>query len=192
MKYLTLLLLIGFGLGQVYDPETGMLLSENPCENERYLKLDRQFSNDSYEFWSDSEREEWKILSRKCREFSSEQGSDNDNQNYLVIDGVKYIKEKSINLTEPNDICDQAMLDANKFESPLWYLGGIMYYFGVPAYLVSKPKPNQYVLSNIINEDQLVYQKCYNDAAKNVRAKRMLLGCAGLIPVYLLMLSIGM
>ena len=72
MKYLTLLLLIGFGLGQVYDPETGMLLSENPCENERYLKLDRQFSNDSYEFWSESEREEWKILSRKCREFSIE------------------------------------------------------------------------------------------------------------------------
>ena len=34
MKYLALLLLIGFGLGQVYDPETGMLLSENPCENE--------------------------------------------------------------------------------------------------------------------------------------------------------------
>ena len=190
MRYLTLLPLIGFVLGQVYDPETGMLLNENPCENERYLELDRQFSSDEFKFWSDSERAEWKILSRKCREFSREQVIDNDNQNFLMIDGVKYIKEESIKLTEPNNICDQAMTDANKFESPLWYLGGIMYYFGVPAYLVSKPKPNQYVLSNIINEDQLVYQKCYNDAAKNVRAKRMLLGCAGFLPVILLMMSI--
>jgi len=178
------------GLGQIYDPETGMLLIENPCENERYLELDRQFSNDEYEFWSKSIKEEWKILSRKCTEFSLEQKSDNDNQNFLVVDGVKYIKGKSTKLRRPNDICDQAMIDANKFESTLWYLGGIMYYFGVPAYLVFKPKPNQYILSSIITEEQLVYQKCYNDAAKNVRAKRMLLGCAGFLPVVLLMTSI--
>ena len=190
MKYLTLLLLIGFGLGQVYDPETGMLLGENPCENERYLELNKQFSGDEYKFWSESKKEEWKILSRKCTEFSIDKKSDNDNQNFLMIDGVKYIKAKSIKLTEPNDICDQAMIDANKFESPLWYLGGIMYYFGVPAYLVSKPRPNQYVLSNIMNEDQLVYQKCYNDAAKNVRAKRMLIGCTGFLPLFILMMSI--
>ena len=190
MRYLTLSPLIGFVLGQVYDPEKRLLLNEDPCEKERDLELDRQFSSDEFKFWSDSERAEWKILSRKCREFSREQVIDNDNQNFLMIDGVKYIKEESIKLTEPNNICDQAMTDANKFESPLWYLGGIMYYFGVPAYLVSKPKPNQYVLSNIINEDQLVYQKCYNDAARNVRAKRMLFGSAGFLPVVLLMSSI--
>ena len=110
------------------------------------------------------------------------------------LDGVKYNKEKSIKLTEPNNICDQAIIDANKFESELWYLGGIMYPFGIAAFKDYQPKPNQHILSNMTNEDRLVYQECYNDAAKKVRLNRMYFGCCGLsfcFSLYFLMFPDG-
>ena len=85
-KHLTLLLFFSISWGQLYDPETGilisenplydpetgMLVSENPCEYERYLELLEQFWGDEFELWSKSEIVEWKILSRKCDEYNRE------------------------------------------------------------------------------------------------------------------------
>ena len=68
IKYSSLLLFFSISWGQLYDPETGMLASENPCEYERYLELLKQFWGDEFELWSKFEIEEWKILSRKCEE----------------------------------------------------------------------------------------------------------------------------
>ena len=190
MKSLVLIFLIGLGLGQKYDANTGMVLDDDPCKSERFLELDRQFSGNEFELWSDSEKDEWRILSRKCREFSRNQNIKHLSQNFIMVDGVKYIKAESDKLVKNNNVCEKAMKDANSFESPFWYLGGIMYYFGVPAYIISKPKPNQAILSNMVLEEKLVYEECYIDAAKNLRAKRMLLGCAGFLPFVILMSSI--
>jgi len=86
--------------------------------------------------------------------------------------------------------CQQAGLDAVASMSPLWYGGGIMYYVGVPAYFLSKPQPNQYAISNIAPEEQLLYMECYKTAAQNERGKRMALGCGGFL--LLIMMTAGM
>jgi hypothetical protein len=77
------------------------------------------------------------------------------------------------------NVCHQAGLDAVASTSPLWYGGGIIYIIGVPAYFLSKPQPNQYAISNIAPEEQLLYMECYKSAAQNERGKRMALGCGG-------------
>jgi len=77
------------------------------------------------------------------------------------------------------NVCHQAGLDAVASTSPLWYGGGIIYIIGVPAYFLSKPQPNQYAISNIAQEEQLLYMECYKSAAQNERGKRMALGCGG-------------
>lgn len=79
------------------------------------------------------------------------------------------------------NVCHQAGLDAVTSTSPLWYGGGIIYYVGIPAYFLSKPQPNQYAISNIAPEEQLLYMECYKTAAQNERGKRMTLGCGGLL-----------
>ena len=53
IKYRKLLLLGRLGLGQIYDSGTRMSLIENPCEDKKYLELDRQFSEDGYKFYSE-------------------------------------------------------------------------------------------------------------------------------------------
>ena len=83
--------------------------------------------------------------------------------------------------TTPLNVCHQAGLDAVTSTSPLWYGGGIIYYVGIPAYFLSKPQPNQYAISNIAPEEQLLYMECYKTAAQNERGKRMALGCGGLL-----------
>jgi hypothetical protein len=82
--------------------------------------------------------------------------------------------------------CYQAGLDAVEFTSPLWYVGGIIYYVGVPAYFLSKPQPNHYAISNIAPEEQLLYLECYKTAAKNERGKRMALGCGGMFLFFIM------
>jgi hypothetical protein len=77
------------------------------------------------------------------------------------------------------NVCHQAGLDAVASTSPLWYGGGIIYIIGVPAYFLSKPQPNHYAISNIAQEEQLLYMECYKSAAQNERGKRMALGCGG-------------
>ena len=88
------------------------------------------------------------------------------------------------------NVCHQAGLDAVASTSPLWYGGGIIYYVGVPAYFLSKPQPNQYAISNIASEEQLLYMECYKTAAQNERGKRMAIGCGGLL--LLVMMTAGM
>ena len=90
----------------------------------------------------------------------------------------------------PLNACHQAGLDAVASASPLWYGGGIIYYVGVPAYFLSKPQPNQYAISNIAPEEQLLYMECYKTAAQNERGKRMALGCGGFL--LLIMMTAGM
>ena len=92
--------------------------------------------------------------------------------------------------TTPLNACHQAGLDAVASTSPLWYGGGIIYYVGVPAYFLSKPQPNQYAISNIAPEEQLLYMECYKTAAQNERGKRMALGCGGFLLFF--MMTIGM
>ena len=58
IKSLVLIFLIGLGLGQKYDPNTGMVLDDDPCKSERFLELDRQFYGNEFELWSDSEKDE--------------------------------------------------------------------------------------------------------------------------------------
>jgi hypothetical protein len=77
------------------------------------------------------------------------------------------------------NVCHQAKLDAVASTSPLWYGGGVMYPIGVPAFLLIKPQPNHYAISNIAPEEQLLYMECYKTAAQNERGKRMALGCGG-------------
>jgi len=88
------------------------------------------------------------------------------------------------------NVCHQAGLDAVASTSPLWYGGGIIYYVGVPAYFLSKPQPNQYAISNIAPEEQLLYMECYKTAAQNERGKRMALGCGGFLLLF--MMTAGM
>jgi hypothetical protein len=88
------------------------------------------------------------------------------------------------------NVCHQAGLDAVASASPLWYGGGIIYYVGVPAYFLSKPQPNQYAISNIAPEEQLLYMECYKTAAQNERGKRMALGCGGFLLFF--MMTAGM
>ncbi len=88
------------------------------------------------------------------------------------------------------NVCHQAGLDAVASTSPLWYGGGIIYYVGVPAYFLSKPQPNQYAISNIAPEEQLLYMECYKTAAQNERGKRMALGCGGFLLFF--MMTAGM
>ena len=88
------------------------------------------------------------------------------------------------------NVCHQAGLDAVASASPLWYGGGIIYYVGVPAYFLSKPQPNQYAISNIAPEEQLLYMECYKTAAQNERGKRMALGCGGFL--FFFMMTAGM
>ena len=88
------------------------------------------------------------------------------------------------------NVCHQAGLDAVASTSPLWYGGGIIYYVGVPAYFLSKPQPNQYAISNIASEEQLLYMECYKTAAQNERGKRMAIGCGCLL--LLVMMTAGM
>ena len=88
------------------------------------------------------------------------------------------------------NVCHQAKLDAVASTSPLWYGGGIIYYVGVPAYFLSKPQPNQYAISNIAPEEQLLYMECYKTAAQNERGKRMALGCGGFLLLF--MMTAGM
>ena len=88
------------------------------------------------------------------------------------------------------NVCHQAGLDAVASASPLWYGGGIIYYVGVPAYFLSKPQPNQYAISNIAPEEQLLYMECYKTAAQNERGKRMALGCGGFLLLF--MMTAGM
>ena len=90
----------------------------------------------------------------------------------------------------PLNVCHQAGLDAVASTSPLWYGGGIIYYVGVPAYFLSKPQPNQYAISNIAPEEQLLYMECYKTAAQNERGKRMALGCGGFLLFF--MMTAGM
>ena len=56
MKSLVLIFLIGLGLGQKYDPNTGMVLDDDPCKSERFLELDRQFSGNEFKLWSNFEK----------------------------------------------------------------------------------------------------------------------------------------
>jgi hypothetical protein len=91
---------------------------------------------------------------------------------------------------KPLNVCHQAGLDAVASTSPLWYGGGIIYYVGVPAYFLSKPQPNQYAISNIASEEQLLYMECYKTAAQNERGKRMALGCGGFLLFF--MMTAGM
>ena len=84
------------------------------------------------------------------------------------------------------NVCHQAGLDAVASTSPLWYGGGIIYYVGVPAYFLSKPQPNQYAISNIVPEEQLLYMECYKTAAQNERGKRMALGCGGFLLFFIM------
>ncbi|SVD59533.1 uncharacterized protein METZ01_LOCUS412387, partial [marine metagenome] len=88
------------------------------------------------------------------------------------------------------NVCHQAGLDAVASTSPLWYGGGIIYYVGVPAYFLSKPQPNQYAISNIAPEEQLLYMECYKTAAQNERGKRMAIGCGGFLLFF--MMTAGM
>ena len=88
------------------------------------------------------------------------------------------------------NVCHQAGLDAVASTSPLWYGGAIMYPIGVPAYFLSKPQPNHYVISNIAPEEQLLYMECYKTAAQNERGKRMALGCGGFLLFF--MMTAGM
>ena len=88
--------------------------------------------------------------------------------------------------TTPLNACQQAGLDAVASTSPLWYGGGIMYYVGVPAYFLSKPQPNQYAISNIAPEEQLLYMECYKTAAQNERGKRKALGCGGFLLFFIM------
>ncbi len=91
--------------------------------------------------------------------------------------------------TTPLNACHQAGLDAVASTSPLWYGGGIMYPIGVPAYFLSKPQPNHYVISNIAPEEQLLYMECYKTAAQNERGKRMALGCGGYLFVFFVLMG---
>jgi hypothetical protein len=84
------------------------------------------------------------------------------------------------------NVCHQAGLDAVASTSPLWYGGGVIYYVGVPAYFLSKPQPNQYAISNIAPEEQLLYMECYKTAAQNERGKRMALGCGGFLLLFMM------
>ena len=84
------------------------------------------------------------------------------------------------------NVCHQAGLDAVASTSPLWYGGGIIYYVGVPAYFLSKPQPNQYAISNIAPEEQLLYMECYKTAAQNERGKRMAIGCGGFLLFFIM------
>jgi hypothetical protein len=88
------------------------------------------------------------------------------------------------------NVCHQAGIDAVTSTSPLWYGGGIIYYVGIPAYFLSKPQPNQYAISNIAPEEQLLYMECYKTAAQNERGKRMALGCGGFLLFF--MMTAGM
>jgi len=134
-------------------------------------------------------------------------------EDFVIIDGVKYAKvspDKETAQAEPKlagvrnnqvkhntgrsapqfNVCHQARLDAVASTSPLWYGGGIIYYVGVPAYIFSKPQPNQYAISNIAPEEQLLYMECYKTAAQNERGKRMALGCGGFLLFF--MMTAGM
>ena len=142
-----------------------------------------------------------------------ETGGVSATEDFVIIDGVKYAKvspDKETAQAESKlagirknqvkhntgrsapqfNVCHQARLDAVASTSPLWYGGGIIYYVGVPAYIFSKPQPNQYAISNIAPEEQLLYMECYKTAAQNERGKRMALGCGGFL--LFLMMTAGM
>ena len=142
-----------------------------------------------------------------------ETGGVSATEDFVIIDGVKYAKvspdketaraesklagvrnnqvKHNTGMSAPQfNVCHQARLDAVASTSPLWYGGGIIYYVGVPAYIFSKPQPNQYAISNIAPEEQLLYMECYKTAAQNERGKRMALGCGGFLLFF--MMTAGM
>ena len=142
-----------------------------------------------------------------------ETGGVSATEDFVIIDGVKYAKvspdketaraesklagvrnnqvKHNTGMSAPQfNVCHQARLDAVASTSPLWYGGGIIYYVGVPAYIFSKPQPNQYAISNIAPEKQLLYMDCYKTAAQNERGKRMALGCGGFLLFF--MMTAGM
>jgi hypothetical protein len=131
-------------------------------------------------------------------------------EDFVIIDGVKYarvapeVDSKAGSVSKPAqarnnqatynnarsitplNVCHQAGLDAVASTSPLWYGGGIIYYVGVPAYFLSKPQPNQYAISNIAPEEQLLYMECYKTAAQNERGKRMAFGCCSFLVFFMM------
>jgi len=91
-----------------------------------------------------------------------------------------------INQQSSRNLCTQAKLDGVDNTSPLWYVGGIVYFVGLPMYLFGEPKPPATFTLNMSIEDKMLYKECYGKAAKDERAKRMVMGCGGYLLVFLI------
>jgi len=87
------------------------------------------------------------------------------------------------------DACEQARIDAKVGTSPLWYGGGIIYFVGVPAYLLFPPEPDPADLIGYEGLEVFQYENCYTKAANKLRLQRMGIGCGAYVVFLMIMFS---
>lgn len=75
------------------------------------------------------------------------------------------------------DICVRAKRDAREDTSNLWYIGGLIYFVGLPVYVIYNPDPPSHRLLQMDAKDIIPYKRCYQNEIKMERGKRMLSGC---------------
>ncbi len=95
--------------------------------------------------------------------------------------------EQAMELSAVASVCTRAKANAVAETSPLWYVGGVIYFIGVPINFLVPPEPKLARINQLSPADAFIYRECYINSAKAERTKRMSSGCVAILGLNILL-----